>query len=200
MAKEKKGVGDNMKQYRSMIALLAVLVLFIGVYFVMKNLPAEEEDEASYVAYVLDVTEITYKNKETEMKFKEEDGSWISETDKDIDLDQSAMTEMIDSLSGIEAVRTLEEPDELSDYGLEEPAYTITMKDGNGSEMTILIGDAAGDDYYAMKEGSDVVCTIGSSVVDSMEFDLENLKAEEEEETADDSTTDADKDTASDAG
>lgn len=183
-----------------MIALLAVLVLFIGVYFVMKNLPAEEEDEASYVAYVLDVTEITYKNKETEMKFKEGDGSWISETDKDIDLDQSAMTEMIDSLSGIEAVRTLEEPDELSDYGLEEPAYTITMKDGNGSEMTILIGDAAGDDYYAMKEGSDVVCTIGSSVVDSMEFDLENLKAEEEEETADDSTTDADKDTASDAG
>lgn len=200
MAKEKKGVGDHMKQYRSMIALLAVLVLFIGVYFVMKNLPAEEEDEASYVAYVLDVTEITYKNKETEMKFKEGDGSWISETDKDIDLDQSAMTEMIDSLSGIEAVRTLEEPDELSDYGLEEPAYTITMKDGNGSEMTILIGDAAGDDYYAMKEGSDVVCTIGSSVVDSMEFDLENLKAEEEEETADDSTTDADKDTASDAG
>lgn len=171
-----------MKQYRSMIALLAVLVLFIGVYFVMKNLPAEEEDEVSYVAYVLDVAEITYKNKETEMKFKEEDGSWISETKKDIELDQSAMTDMIDDLSKIEAERTLEDPDALSDYGLEEPAYTITMKDGNGSKTTVLIGDATGDGYYAMKEGSDAVYTIGSSVADSMEFDIENLKAAEEEE------------------
>lgn len=171
-----------MRKYRSFILLLAVLLVFVGVYVGLKHLPEETEEEVTYVAYVLDVTEISYKKQEGEMKFVEQDGSWIYPADEKVALDQSKVTSLVDNLSEVKAERILENPDALADYGLEEPAYTLTLKDGNGSETILSIGNATGDSYYAKKEGSDTVYTISSTFVESMEFDISALQAEEETE------------------
>lgn len=176
-----------MRKYRSFILLLAVLLVFVGVYVGLKHLPEAAEEEISYVAYVLNVNEISYKKKDGEMKFVEQDGSWTYPADEKVELDQSKVTSLVDDLSEVKAERILEHPDALADYGLEEPAYTLNLKDGNGSETVLLIGDATGESYYAKKEGSDTVYTISSTFVDTMEFDISALQAEEE--TEDETTT-----------
>lgn len=179
-----------MKKYKSMILLLAVLVVFAGVYAVLRNLPEESEEAPSYVAYILDAASLTYTDGKTEMKFEKTDDTWVYSADTSVVLDQSKVTSMAEALGQIEAVRSLENPDALADYGLEDPAYTITVTDGNGSKTVITIGSQTGEEYYAKKEGSDTVFTIASTVIDEMEYDVTQLQEEEETETTDDTTTD----------
>ena len=56
------------------------------------------------------------------------------------------------------------------------------MKDVNGKETTLYIGDATGDDYYATVDDKKIIYTIGTSAVDALEFDLTTLEVVEEEE------------------
>lgn len=179
-----------MKKYKSMILLLAVLVVFAGIYLVLKNLPEETEDTPTYAAYILDAASISYTDGKNEMKFEKKDSEWIYPSDTSIALEQSQITSMAEAFSQIEAVRSFDNPDALADYGLDNPTYTITVTDGNGSETVITIGSQTGENYYAKKDGSDTVFTINSSVIDKMEYDITQLQQEEEEsDTADDTTT-----------
>lgn len=48
----------------------------------------------------------------------------------------------------VEAVRELKNADALSDYGLDKPTYTVSVKDKTGKSMTYYIGNATGENYY----------------------------------------------------
>ena len=116
----------------------------------------------------------------------------------EIALGSDSVETIANTLSQVAAVRVLEGADALSSYGLEEPAYTITMESEIGVAMTLYIGEAAGDNYYATTNDKVVVYTIGSSAVSAMEFDVTVLEAEEEtteEGTEDETSEDASEDT-----
>lgn len=178
-----------MKKYKSMILLLVVLVVFAGIYLVLKHLPEETEDTPSYVAYILDAASISYTDGKNEMKFEKKDSEWTYPSDMSITLDQSQITSIAESFSQIEATRSFDNPDALADYGLDNPTYTITVTDGNGSKTVITIGSQTGDNYYAKKEGSETVFTIHSTVINKMEYDITQLQQEEEESDTNNDTT-----------
>ena len=86
------------------------------------------------------------------------------------------------------ATRRMDEIDALADYGLEEPSYVISLQPADGKdkkELTLLIGNSTGDEYYLQIEGQeDVVYTVASSAVGNLDHSLADMeKAEDDEET-----------------
>ncbi len=181
-----------MKQHRTMITLLAVLVVCVGLYFLMGAIADKEEEKELKqdipVTNLTDLVSLEYTDGKKTLSFVKEDDTWHVADDKDFALDQSKVETMENVLTDVMAVRQLEGADELSAYGLEEPAYTITMKDANGKETTLYIGDATGDNYYATVDDKKLIYTVGSSVADALELDLSKMEVVEEEETAEDSS------------
>ena len=191
-----------MKKYKSMVILLAVFVVVFALYFVMKSVNENQGDndveETIMVTDFDSLVSLEYTNGESTMSFVKEEGAWKVKDNDEIALDSDSVETIANTLSQVAAVRVLEGADDLSSYGLEEPAYTITMESETGVTMTLYIGEAAGDNYYATTNDKVVVYTIGSSAVSAMEFDVTVLEAEEEtteEGTEDETSEDASEDT-----
>lgn len=176
-----------MKKYKTIIVLLSVLCLCVGLYFLMgfisQNRAEKEMQEDIMVTNLVSLTSLEYTDGETTMSFVKEDDIWYVKENESFALDSSLVESMASTLQSVMAVRQLDGADELEDYGLEEPLYTITMKDENEKETTLYIGDGAGENYYATVDDKEVVYTIDTSAADVLEFDLTALEVVEEETT-----------------
>ena len=187
------------KRKNTMLALLVILAVLIVCYFVIGKIQENQEEEPSeettYAVSMDDIVSIKYSDGTSTMTFTKTDDTWSYEEDTTVALEQSTMESMADTFGKIIANRILEEPDALSDYGLEEPAYTIEMADKEGNVTTVYIGNQTGSDYYLTCGDKKVVYTVSSSVVNAMEFDVEELREASEEnegETGDETSEDAD--------
>lgn len=171
-----------MKQKKTIFVLAGILavlsILYAGLHLYNKSLEKKEAEEAEkdkvYITNEEDIAEISYTGTEEDgkMSFVREDGEWYYAPDREIPLNQSTVQNMGDTLAVCQAVRELEEPDGWSDYGLDNPQYTIMLTDKEGAETTLYIGQTAGEDHYAAVKGSDKVYTVDSSLVSSLSFDL----------------------------
>lgn len=169
-----------MKKYKSLIILLAVLVVLVVAYVVtgqLKKKSAEKENEEKQIAVLdmSDITSIQYTNGTDTMSFIKEGGTWYSESDKEFPLQQSSLKTMAETFGTLSANRELTDGDTLADYGLEEPQYTITLKDADGEQQNIYIGNAAGEDYYMTVGDKEKIYTVDYSVVNAMNFDLDSM-------------------------
>lgn len=176
-----------MKRYKSMIILLSVLVCCVGLYFFVGFLGEKqakrELQEDIMVTNLVSLVSLEYTNGEETMSFAKKDGKWYVVEQEDFALDSSSVESIAYVMQSVMAVRQLEDVDELSDYGLEEPLYTIKMKDENGKETVLYIGDIAGENQYATVNDKTVIYTINSSVAEMLEFDLTVLEVVEEKST-----------------
>lgn len=176
-----------MKKYKSMIILLVVLVVFVGLYFVMQGISKKQSEkeleEDILVTNMQELVKLQYTDGKTTMSFVKEEDIWYVEADKEYALDSAKVDEIEEMLVDVMADRELKGADEPAAYGLETPAYTITMKDVNGKETTLYIGNEVEANYYATTDDKKVIYTIGSTVADALEFDLTALEATKEEST-----------------
>ena len=90
---------------------------------------------------------------------------------------------MLGNLEKITAEETLNEYDQLSDYGLDEPQKTITVTCGEDT-MVLSIGDYNEmlSEYYLEMKDDDSVYLIGSAIPTAFEKHPDDL-AETETET-----------------
>lgn len=184
-----------MKSKKGFFILLAVFLVLVVCYLALKvwTEKAQEEEQAKTEAEQIyltdtDVSEITsfgYSNGETELSFVKEEDTWYSETDREVNLNQSSVENMLSQIAYISADRKLEDPDGLADYGLEDSVYTLWYTTESGETVTVLVGNAAGSNYYAMEQDGSEVYTVSGSCIESLYFDLEDLKEEEETEETD---------------
>ena len=182
-----------MKKYRTLIIFLAIFVVLIGLYFAMKHVnkvqTENNQSKTIMVTEVDDLASMEYTDGKTTLSFAKEDDAWKLSSDVEKKLDNDAVETIADALCQIKAVRVLEGADELSSYGLEEPAYTVTLKTESGIEITLSIGDAIDENYYATIGDKMVVYVIDSSAVNALEFDITALEAEEAEDVNEEGTT-----------
>lgn len=169
-----------MKKYKSLVILLTVLVVLVVAYVVtgqLKKKSAEKENEQKQIAVLdmSDITSIQYTNGTDTMSFIKEGGTWYSESDKEFPLQQSSLKTMAETFGTLSANRELTDGDTLADYGLEEPQYTITLKDADGEQQNIYIGNVAGEDYYMTVGDKEKIYTVDYSVVNAMNFDLDSM-------------------------
>lgn len=167
-------------------ALAALCAAYGLILYSEKQAAGSELTDADqiYMTSFSDITAISWSPSES-LAFEKEGDTWYYAGDHEFPLRQSLLTSLSDTLGELPASRELQEPEERSAYGLDEPtaSFQITMADG--STASVLIGSqvpGTGDEntgyetvtkeYYAALDGQENVYTIGSYLVDTAEKEL----------------------------
>jgi uncharacterized protein DUF4340 len=111
-------------------------------------------------------------------------GEWTITAPKQLPADSTAVTSLLDSLTGATVSEVIEQnPKNLRDYGLDPPSATLKFKsDAKPAEVEIKLGDETptGDGLYAQSGGSPRVVTLAAYLKTSLEkslFDLQDKRA-----------------------
>lgn len=170
------------KKKKTIILLVMILLLIVAngaasAWNDKSEKKKEKEAEASkiYLTDAGDITAYSYSDGNQNMSFTKADDTWEYDEDNEIPVNQDMVQSTADAIRQMEAVRELENPDQLSDYGLDKPSYTIRFQDNDGVTTEILIGNGAGENYYATVGDSGKVYTISSDFQNYLQFDLTNL-------------------------
>ena len=177
------------KQKKQMIVLVILLILLIlayaGVHFYSKK--QEEKESAKAEAEkiratdmeVSDITQFSYVLDGTTLSFTKNGTEWTYDGDQSIDIDESALETLLKKSAAITATDEVTEYDNLADFGLDNPANTVTLKTDAGL-TTIYIGsqNEITSEYYLKTGDSDTIYVVDSATATC--FD----KAVEETETA----------------
>lgn len=139
--------------------VLAVLVLvYVGVQKGVSSQPeAVTEESGSYPLTSHTAEELTSlqwtsgdgEEQET-LHFVKTDGQWRVEGDEAFPVKQDSVEGLAETLTALKADRKLENVEKPEDYGLLEPAFTLTAGWSDGTETVYSMGDETpfGDGYY----------------------------------------------------
>ena len=173
------------KRTRTLCLLVGAVVLLLVAYFGIRGFnknqekKAEKEAKASeiYLTKMEDVTEIRYNIGNGEQAFVKESDSdnWEVEAQPDFPLAQTYPEQIASDFGTLKAERELKDADQLSDYGLEDPVYTVELSDSKGNTHQISIGNVIGDTYYATVDDSQTVYTVSAAVMEDLQYSLEEM-------------------------
>lgn len=178
----------NKSGQRTLWILLAVLAVLLIAFFILRssNEKKAEKEEKSKEAAVVHIyktdslEKFSYEDSEgKEMSFSKQDGEWKYSKDTTIPLSADTVSGMADAFSDIVAVKEIEKPDELKDYGLAEPSYKLLLTDKEGKDDLLLIGGQTGENYYIMREDDEKVYTVSADIVSQMVWDVKDLVQKE---------------------
>ncbi|MDO5425849.1 MAG: DUF4340 domain-containing protein [Eubacteriales bacterium] len=182
MKKKKKG--------KLLILGIVVLVVLGGLEIALKQANKKAEEQETEETEGVDplsldsdqLKSVTVKNAYGMFSLTKEEDTWENAEDAEFPLSQSTWTGKLSYLESMEVVRTLEEPAELAEYGLEEPEIEITMVMEDGGESHLYIGDqnVTTGDFYVYVDSPEAVYTVGSSLAAAMDCKLYDLAEMEE--------------------
>lgn len=176
------------KKTKKLIApliLVIVLALLIVGYVLMKGYndkKAEEEatEPAEEKVTVLDKTALTMtsmKIGDDNLNFSYVNDVWLWDEDDKFPLDGEQMSELCTALSLVEAKVSVDEPGELSEYGLDKPALVVKAAFSDGSENVYSFGNVNqfnGFQYFSVS-GVDGVYMLDQAVAEPFKTDIKSL-------------------------
>ena len=173
--KKKKGKG--------LLFAVLILIVLLVLYFVIdlqqkkadQEAETEETEESSLPVSVTDdeIAKVTVKNGDVTMTYTKNDDTWTYEEDSDFPLDESAVDTKMSKLTSLTVDRVLESPEDLSEYGLDEPKQEVTVLKTDGTAFTLYIGNqnSSNNDFYVKVDDSTDVYTMPASSVNV--FDMQ---------------------------
>lgn len=178
------------KQKIQMCILLAVCGLCVGGYFAISRHEFEIKEELSEVSVTDfnkdDVTGLTVSG-DYELKLvKGDDGVWKEESIPEKAIKQESVNMLLSEIDNITTSETvIEAPEDLSQYGLDEPFRTITAELSDGTSVTICAGAKSDllSKYYVKTESGESVYMVDSYIVEDFAKTPEELVEEETTET-----------------
>lgn len=168
-----------MKQKKSLQILLLVfaglLVLYTGVNSYQKHKSSKEDSDQTMITDLKSLTSISYNNNGTTLSFTKQNGKWYYSKNKKYPITQSSLESLASTFQKVEAVRELKNADALNDYGLDNPTYTVRVKDKTGKSVTYYIGNAASENYYITYGDKSKIYTVSSDITSSLSYSLDDL-------------------------
>ena len=172
-----------MKRGKKLIALFCVLIVLTGATFAAKLItPKEDTSETTTDAIkftiltieseMVDSLSLTYDNETLNFTYSED--TWSYADDATFPLDASYISSMLSSISNIEASKMIEDVEDFSQYGLDEPICKISVGYGSGYEL--LIGDTTAVDglrYFSIGDGN--VYLVDESILSAFSYGLYDL-------------------------
>ena len=79
------------------------------------------------------------------------------------------MEDLAEQVGSLAAIRVIYDPEDLSAYGLDEPALQATVTAGDGTAVTLLLGDVSDSYCYAKRTDSDTVYTVATDLPENLE-------------------------------
>lgn len=174
MAKKKK-------QWITIIVLLAVLAASgIGYAFLSgKQAGKQDQDTADtqeislYSVKAEEITKIRFVNSSQDMTLVKEEDIWKDSADPDFPVNQEYVETMIEEAGELTASQlVVENPDDLSQYELDQPPYTVEITDQSGTVKKLAIGmeSVAAGGCYAYVDQADKVYVIASNITDHFDY------------------------------
>lgn len=180
-------MGGQKKQFA---ALLILVVVFVAVFFGLKAYRShqEKQEEAKKEAEAIPVasletegiTGFSYLWEGQELSFEKEGDTWYYSGDKGISLVQTMITTMLGNLSEVTAAQQITAPEDIKEYGFDEPSNVITVRLGQEETVfTIGIQNAITGQYYLMASGDETVYLVDSQLPSAFGRSLEELTEED---------------------
>lgn len=178
------------KQKIQLLVLLAVCVLCVGGYFLIRSHDFETKEELPEVSVTDfnkdDVTELTVSGDNALKLVKGGDSVWTEASIPEEPIQQESVNMLLSEIDNITTSETvIESPEDLSQYGLDEPFRTITATLSDGTTVTIHAGAKSDllSKYYVKTEGSETVYMVDSYIVEDFAKTPQELIEEETTET-----------------
>lgn len=175
-----------MKRSTKMVLLLMVTVALCCGYLAVQNFSQKESVETADTDYPLlngqAVTAMTWFNGEEFCTLETAGDIWTLAGNADFPVEQDMAQDMADGLEALTADRQLTGVESLSDYGLEEPVFTVTVALADGSEVTISQGNenSLAEQVYVQISGDDTVYMVDDAPADIFDLSMDDLMAVEE--------------------
>lgn len=172
-----------MTRGKKLISMLLVLVLLIGGVCVVKLVTPEEEDSTETTGEVVTelvsvdpemVTSVSWTYQEESLTFSYDGESWTYAEDDKFPLNENYLNTMMNSISSISVSKTIEAPEDLSQYGLEEPVCTVSVT--TDETLTFQFGDTASladAQYFTCGDGN--VYLVDTSIASCFYYGLYDL-------------------------
>lgn len=176
------------RQKMQLFLLLGALLIAAGGYFGLKYLNGRTSEnqaadsEVTVLALTVDdITGFSYDYDGTTYSFVKEDGNWLYEGDKTLDLDESQVSSLLGSVVKITSANEITGVEDLTQYGLSAPARTVTLRTAD-KDYTLQFGDYNSmiSKYYLKLEDGENVYTTSGYRYTSFDITPESLAAEEE--------------------
>lgn len=182
-----------MKRSVKALILLAVLLLCAGGYYLLKQqgetaAVTEETGTFDLTAHLAeDVMGLQWSRDDTDYHFVKENDEWVNANSSAFPVNQAAVQALADDLANLTATRKLENLNDLSAYGLETPAFTVTATWADGSTTAFAMGDSTpfADGYYLTIGQENTAYTIASSLSAMFSDDMNDLAQLEDIPAAD---------------
>ena len=190
MDKEEASVKRSVKT----LLLLLVLCVAVGGYWLAMHISQDEDSVTqSEGTFALgdhendEITSLQWTASDVDYHFVKAEAIWQVEGNEAFPLDSDAVQAMADSLAALTATRKLTDVSTLGDYGLDEPAFTVSAAWSDGSTATYAMGDATpfADGYYLyLTDDTTTVYTVASSLSSMFNKTMNTLAVKETIPTA----------------
>lgn len=170
------------KKGRFLVLGAAATGCLFGAYFLLRshNENLEEGIAVTEAEAILDIdtdeiVSLSFQVGDTQAVFQYADGAWSLQGDETFPVEESSVTALLEELAALSAVRTLENAEDDSEYGMEDPQNVIAFTDSGGAERSVTIGDTnetTGDDYVMIDGDASVIYTVDSGLLSSISADL----------------------------
>ncbi len=170
------------------LLLLLVIVAALGAWILLVERHAPTTDElAARKDKVLagfdqaDASRIVVTNSHGRFELKREGKDWKLVAPLEDDADQSAVSSLLSTLANLRTDRKLDATAlKLADYGLAEPAMSVTVEGKGGASYTLKLGNELplGNTRAATTDGTQVL-TVSSYVSTDLDRDLAGWRSKE---------------------
>lgn len=112
-------------------------------------------------------------NEDADIKLALKDGIWISENDPERPINQIYVKNMINIIDEVNALRIINEsPEDLAEYGLEDPLVYVSAASSDGKTLTLKIGSKAVGvtGNYALVNGDRIVYLVASTIGNGLDY------------------------------
>ena len=159
------------KQTKTLAALAAALVVCGGAYAALRvwNDRQAQIDDTVYVTQLSDLTGLSLTNGQGELSFTKAEDAWQYDGDDAFPADQEAVEDLAEQIGSLAAIRVIDDPEDLSAYGLDEPTLQASVTAGDGTAVTLLLGDVSDSYCYAKRTDSDTVYTVSTDLPENLE-------------------------------
>lgn len=174
-----------MKRGAKLLILLAVLVVGIGGYVLVRALTAEKPVEVEVDPALLPVEIPADEIVKFEWSFEgqdftlEKDGEdWRYTPDPSFPLDPLYPRSMVSAVSSLKATQAIHDPEDLAEYGLDAPWMNVQVTRQDGSVDTLSFGyyhDLTQGYYLQVNGGEDTVWMVGYLIAGAFSYDLLDL-------------------------
>ena len=167
-----------MKNGKKLLLLLLVLAALTGATAAagMIGKKSAEQEQQTQTVFSLNPESVTnlgwdYSEK---ISFTAGEDGWVCDQDGAFPVDETYLNDMLETLTEIRSTKTIEQPENLDQYGLEVPVCVITVEDGQSHTLSIGLETAVGGQRY-FSNGDGNVYLVDGEIIERFQYGLYDI-------------------------